>query len=401
MFGRLFPTFQLPNIRTYYWLGIFLNGWFIVSNWAFYFLEHLSIRELGLIEGIAILIGIVAEIPSGALADLLGKKKTLVLGGIMGVISCVVLIFATDFLGFLIGNILVFINFALMSGTKEAFAYDSLVERKIEKQYDVVVSRHTTLAIIATIVSIGVGGYLYSIDSRLPFAAWGISLAAATALMLFSTEPKVDTETFSLSNYAKQLGMGVKTLLSKKFTSLLVPILGIASFIKLFQGVVRQNMAADFSFNGETFGYVLALVTIPAAILSFKFEAIIRFFREKKLLVITILACCISFILAHFVKNIVAGGLIFLILMTVEWLASPLISIIVNQRIESKYRATTLSTIALLSQIPYIFLVFVFAEVLAVDRIAAIYPWYIGFTAVITFFALRIRSTAPTHSPSA
>ena len=128
--------YSIKNIRLFYLAGIFLNGWFILPNWVFFFSRYLSKVEIGIIDGVAILVGIVLEVPTGALSDLFGKKKTLIFGCICLAISSIYLVLATRFWQFLLGNVLMFIGFAFNSGSLEAFAYDSLVETGVQNGYD-------------------------------------------------------------------------------------------------------------------------------------------------------------------------------------------------------------------------------------------------------------------------
>jgi hypothetical protein len=71
------------------------------------------------------------------------------------------------------------------------------------------------------------------------------------------------------------------------------------------------------------------------------------------------------------------GALVFLLLMTTEKFAQPLISVIINDRVESKHRATTLSTVALLAQIPYILLMLMFAQIVESTTIRYLFAFII------------------------
>ncbi len=193
---KLFPTFSLHNIWAYYWLGIFLNGWFILPNWVFYFRQHISQIEIGWVEGAAVLIGILMEVPSGAIADLIGKKRTIIAGSLVIILGCLVLINAREFTNFLIGNILMFIGFSFQSGATEAFAYDSMKEKRKEHHYDTVVAKHTSISLGATLFSTFLGGFLYHISPEAPFYAWIVFLSISVPLLLSTSEPKIDTEHF-------------------------------------------------------------------------------------------------------------------------------------------------------------------------------------------------------------
>lgn len=387
--SKYFPSFGVRNIPLYYLLAIFLNGWFILPNWVFYFGQYISKAQIGIVEGVAILIGIVFEVPTGAIADLIGKKKTTLLGSMIIIISCLIITNTTTFLGFLIGNTLSFIGLSFHSGTLEAFAYDSLVEHKKEQHYGVVTARYTTLAVFATIFSTFFGGYLYSINPGFPFYGWAAFLIISVIIALVSKEPKVDTLTFTLKSYVDHLKEGTRALFSQSLRNYLVPILAISVFVKLNQGIVRQSMAAYFTFTGETFGYVLAAITIPATFISFHFDSIRSFIKERALLFITIGIYCAAFFFAIFLRGPIAGFTIFLAVTTLSILSRPLISVIINKKIGSKHRTTTLSTVALIAQIPYITLVLAVPMVTELSNITLLYWGYAVFMGITLLYSLR------------
>lgn len=391
---RMFPSYGVPNIAIYYFLSIFLNGWFILPNWVFYFAQHISLVEIGIVEGVAVLVGLLMEVPSGALSDLLGKKRTILFGSLVIIVSCILLLQATEFIHFLLGNVLMFIGFSFHSGATEAFAYDSLVEHKKENSYDVVAARSTSLAIGASIVSTFVGGYLYGVNPGFPFVAWILFLSISVIILLFAKEPLVDSITFSTRSYLLHLREGVQTLFSVRLQKYIVVIMGLAILVKLNQGMVRQATAGDFGFTGETFGYVLAIITVPAIWLSFSFDRLRAKWGETGLLRIIMIAFIGAFCIPFIFKNPIGGIGLFFLLNTIEKFAQPLTSVVINSRIDSKHRATTLSTLALFSQIPYTILVLGFAQLTEPKYIGAIYSGYFILSVLLFIAVLKIK----THS---
>ena len=390
---KIFPSFGVKNISTYYWLAIFLNGWFIMPNWVFYFRQHISQMEVGWVEGAAVLVGILMEVPSGALADLLGKKKTIIAGSLIIALSCIVLINASTFINFLIGNILMFIGFSFQSGATEAFAYDSMKVAGKEEYYDTVVAKYTSLSIAATLFSTFVGGYLYSLAPEAPFYAWALFMLISVALLIFTVEPKIDSEHFSGKAYLSHLKEGVKTLFSQRLRNYLIPILMLPITIKLYQGLVRQSMAGYFGYTGETFGYLFALVSIPSIYLSFKYDLFRKIWSNKTILLFNLFSYMCAFFIASITNNILWGGGVYLIINLTENITKPLISSLINERIDSKHRATTLSTLSLITQAPYIVLVTFFAYMTEKVNLPALFTIYtLGLLMVVIYSAIFIKN---------
>ena len=90
---------------------------------------------------------VILEVPSGALADTLGRRKLLVAGGFFMIVEIALFAFAPTgnvplLFGLLVVNrILSGAAEALVSGADEALAYDTLKNAGMEKSWDRVLAR--------------------------------------------------------------------------------------------------------------------------------------------------------------------------------------------------------------------------------------------------------------------
>lgn len=383
---RHLSSFGVKNIALFYWLTLFINGWFILPNWMFFYRQFITQTQVGVVEGIAVIIGIIMEVPSGVLADLLGKRNTIILGSFFQIVSCLILINSTEFLHFLLGNSAMFIGFACHSGATEALAYDSLKEHGKSSKYSEVIGKASSIMIAATLISTAVGGYLYGISPTLPFYAWSIFLSLSILIAVFMTEPKVDTVKFSFYNYLIHLKEGTATLFNQSLRKYLIPMFTFAIIIKLYQGIVRQSTAAYFGYTGETYGYLFAAISIPAIYVSFKFSHLRKRFGDERLTYFSLITFALAFFIASLTNNPVFGGLYYLIINGLENIIKPLTSSIINEHTDSSHRATTLSTLALFSQIPYIFLTMLFAFMTEPQNLPKLF-WLYVFGLVVSLFA--------------
>ncbi len=80
------------------------------------------------------------------------------------------------------------------------------------------------------------------------------------------------------------------------------------------------------------------------------------------------------------------------LLNTIEKFAQPHISVIINSRIDSKHRATTLSTLALFSQIPYTILVLGFAYLTEPRSINILYGVYLFISVILLYAVIKIST---------
>ena len=153
-----------------------------------------SLWEIGIAESVFHMVSLTFEVPSGMAADLLGRRKTLVAGGVCMVLSNLLMAFAPDLFFICLAMALSALANAMFSGTASALTYDSLKQCGRTSDYLRVSANCSQLSMLAT----AVGSLASTLERFLRFsgfyllsAAFEGTAAAATALM---TEPIV-TET--------------------------------------------------------------------------------------------------------------------------------------------------------------------------------------------------------------
>ncbi len=109
-----------------------------------------SLWEIGLAESVLHIVSLLFEIPSGMVADLLGRKRTLVFGGFLGVAANILMAFAPNlfFICFAMG--LNAISNTMFSGTNTALVYDSLKQAGHTEDYIKVSANSSQISTAAT-----------------------------------------------------------------------------------------------------------------------------------------------------------------------------------------------------------------------------------------------------------
>ena len=148
-----------------------------------------SLWEIGVAESVFHMVSLTFEVPSGMAADLLGRRKTLVAGGVCMVLSNLLMAFAPDLFFICLAMALSALANAMFSGTASALTYDSLKQCGRTDDYLRVSANCSQLSMLAT----AVGSLASTLERFLRFsgfyllsAAFEGTAAAATALM---TEP--------------------------------------------------------------------------------------------------------------------------------------------------------------------------------------------------------------------
>lgn len=106
------------------------------SVWVVFLLSRgFSLAQVGIAEGIFHVVSFLFEVPSGMIADLLGRKRTLVISSLCGVCSALLMAFSGDFFGICLSMAFQALMYNFCSGTQEALTYDSLKAAGCEDAY--------------------------------------------------------------------------------------------------------------------------------------------------------------------------------------------------------------------------------------------------------------------------
>jgi MFS family permease len=96
---------------------------------------------------------VIFEIPSGILADKVGRKRLLVIGAIFSVLEFLILLFAFHFWTFALVVFLAGISKACTSGALNALLYDSLKESYKQNSFEKIIGRMNSLDLIASLIA--------------------------------------------------------------------------------------------------------------------------------------------------------------------------------------------------------------------------------------------------------
>ena len=93
----------------------------------------LSMTDIFILEAMFAGFVVLLEVPSGYLADMLGRKLALILGSACWLLSHLFLLFATDFWSLVLFEFTAAIAVALISGSDIALLYDSLLALDVDE----------------------------------------------------------------------------------------------------------------------------------------------------------------------------------------------------------------------------------------------------------------------------
>ena len=161
----------LKNVQSLTLFRMFFSARFYYPVYALLFLDYgLTLAQFGVLNALWAGTIVLLEVPSGALADTIGRRNLLITAGVCMVLEMVVLIMAPIDGGYLmfglfaINRVLSGVAEAAASGADEALVYDSMKAAGIESRWGHVLERVQRDTSLAFFFAMTIGAACYDPD---------------------------------------------------------------------------------------------------------------------------------------------------------------------------------------------------------------------------------------------
>jgi MFS family permease len=342
------------NTFIYYTSQLFHSLIFTIPIWIVYYQARITPAQISILVTVQYIAQIVLELPSGALADLIGRRNTLVLGFAAGALSYLLFPYAVGFVHFFILALLVGASDSFRSGAEEALVYDTFIEKDRQQRFDKVYANGNMIYQVGLIASAALGGFIYERNHGLPFTLYGLSLLIGTILVWFYLEPYIDSEKFTFHNYLKQIRVGsreaFKSLYSTYLSLFYILVGGIGWSSTLY---FNAYMMVDLGFSDSLRGLLTASMRLINVVLIASVLKNDRLFNWQRRILFFPLIMLFGYLPGRWLNGFI--GLPFvqaaMIATTARWI---LLAPLTNETFSSKYRATAISLLSLLIGVVYI-----------------------------------------------
>jgi MFS family permease len=285
---------------------------------------------------------VIFEIPSGYLADVLGRKSTLVLGSILGTLGFLLYSVGTGYLWFMAAEITLGIGQSLISGADSAMLFDSLKQGGQQHQYTKYEGRTLSIGNFAESLGAIAGGALAEISLRTPFI-WqtGIAFVAVPAAFTL-VEPGFTRH---------RLKPSFKDILEiVKYAMVINKELRWALIYSSIIGTATLTMAWVYQLQLHAFGFSEIYIGATATFLNLLVGIITLWaYRLEKKMSLRVLTIIMTFLITG---GFIAAGLsttsvwliaVLIIFYATRGIATPVLKNLVNVIAPSEVRATVLS----------------------------------------------------------
>ncbi len=317
----------------------------------FYQDNGMGMHEIFILKSIYSIAIVTLELPSGWMADVWGRRKTLILGAILGSAGFLMYSFSFGFWAFVAAEIVLGAGHSFVSGADSAMLYESLKTEKKSDKYVKHEGRITSAGNFAEAIAGISAGFLAAISLRTPFYFQFVVASLAIPAAFSLAEPTVQAATHVHS--VKRVMLDIKNTLLKqanlRISILLSAVTGTATLT--FAWLVQPFFKA-IDIPVELFGILWTALNLSVGVSSafaYRFEGKLN--RRKEILFIIVLLSA-GYLLSGLA--VMREGLVFLFLFYLgRGLATPVFKNYINLYTPSEMRATILSVRNLVIRISF------------------------------------------------
>jgi MFS family permease len=320
---------------------------FTSAIWVIYLAAHgYSPLAIGLFETLFHIAKFLAEVPTGIFADLLGRRKSLIIYCILSAIESLLFLWpSTPFIA--LSFILSGISIAFRAGANEALLWTLAGAASPEaqvKSYSKLVSRMLMIGLLGEIVGTAAGGYLGNILQVLPFLSKAVVvLLGIPALLLIPEQRATVSELQEKVNPLRHLRSGLLAVSKNPILLGLLLISGLTEGCWQTIYYYYQLYLHGLGFSLSSVGLVVAASMGSNFLFTASAPWFMRRLSEKWLIAIFVsleIAGLGLMSLAQAILSVIGYLILFQASISVLY---PAISTYVNERCPEEQRATVLS----------------------------------------------------------
>ena len=281
------------------------------------------------------------EIPTGVFSDLVSRKKTLLIAEIFLFFGVLIFALAQSFLHIIISQIVFGIAVATISGTDSAFLFDTLRALGREDEHKKILGKITSFFLVTIAAGQIIGGFLGTVDLRLPLLLSIPIPLIRIILILFLTEPPRENLRNAPSPFSHTTS-AIKWIFSSRIVAFLI----FSSMVIALAGKISLQTFNPYMEIIDIpiiyWGILMAVFNLLAAVIARQTHFIEKKLGSMNSFIFIFIIWILGFVL-------MAKMHIFLAFLwpSLHWVMRPFRDIFfsdeINKRTESSKRATVLS----------------------------------------------------------
>lgn len=318
----------------------------------------ISLLQVQLLQSWFSLWVFILEVPTGAVADKIGRKHSIAIGSLITTLAVLLYGSFPRFEIFLLSEFLFAVGFAFTSGADQALLYDTLKEEQKERVSKQILGRAESWHLLGMLAAAPIGSLMAArLGINAPMILTSIPFFIAALIGWSIPEPKIHTGESASPKYFEIVKSGFKTLKSNAILRALaidsVLVAGSAYFVIWFYQPLLTKIGIPIIY----FGFIHAMFVGFQILISANFKIAEKIIGQgKQYLTISALLTSLSLILVAIYPNLISVFLLILLAGGLGLTRTTYITILANQYIKSGERATVLSSVSMLRRFSLIIL---------------------------------------------
>jgi MFS family permease len=318
----------------------------------FYEENGLGLQDIFIIQAFYSVCVILFEIPSGYFADLLGRKKSMLIGVTFSAAGFCYYAFAYSFTEFLLVQLLLAIGSSFVSGSDTAMLYDTLIQLDREKEYQRVAGRLASISNFSEGTAGIIGGLLAVVSLRTPLYYQAIVTILVIPLVASLTEPErklADRSENSFMAIARIVRYALHGHAEVKWLILYSSLIGTSTltivwFVQPYLKVVGVPIV--------WFGVAWAALQFSIGVFAINAYRIETYLGRKVSLISLILLASTGYLLLSQFQTLWALPFLFIFYL-VRGINGPVLNDYINQCVSSDIRTTVMSVKSLVGRMMF------------------------------------------------
>jgi MFS family permease len=337
------------NVARFYWYRLTKFSLFHIAILVLFYQQRgLSFSQIMLLQSLYYLAKVISEVPTGAWADRVGRKKSLVIGSFFHSLAYLLIFLSHSLFLFVLGEAVAGISMSFAYGADSALAYDTLKSLGREDEYQRIEGNGNGMRQLSFALFAPIGGLLATVSLSLPYLASSVGIFASGLIALTFVEPPVD----STGNLAGQLEVRRRFYHEvQKSLGLMVENRQVLWLIFFFSLVFLATRLGFWTYQPyfktvglplSLFGVVMAVFYLLSALISKQADRLEKILKENLMLLAMPVSVLTSFALMS-VFPYLWGISFILIQQFTTGVHEPVLKTYLNRHTPSEVRATMLS----------------------------------------------------------
>ena len=349
--------FVLRSVESniYYLYMIKLSKWLMLIMPVvalFYSDNGLDSFDIYLLQAVYSISVAIFEVPSGYMADIIGRRTSLIIGGFLGTLGFAVLSASSGFTGFLLAEIILGLGGSFISGSDSALLFDSLAAAKRDNYYLRYEGRITALGSFAETVAAVGGGLLAAwLSYRAVYVSQTFIAAIAIPASLLILEPERQ-RLIARPSIGQIFRISYQALFEDRLLSTTIIMSSVTGLATLCMAWTSQVYFITVGFNEVQITPLWVGLNLTVALISAKAAYTVTKIGQYRSILLIMSIMPLSYIMLGILPVIPALFFLFLFYF-VRGFATPMLRDLTNQHCGSEIRATVLSIRSLLVRVSF------------------------------------------------